>query len=224
MNRKLILAVLLLMGTSSMAQISGAGIQPKANFTNQIIVWQHLDPKFARSANNLLSSAGVDAYMDIDLGEKWKFRTKAGVETKGFVSTSAAYPLQDRTHKFNHVTLDANILKFWGAADRKIKLYNYVGLTGGYAYSQKTPSYDPWYPPTPFVDPTAFISIDYEKYDRFNLGGVAGIGLSFGEFLWLELEYGRDILYSLTTPEYKVYNNGHSINMGVNVLEVLRKM
>lgn len=200
------------------AQLTGAGIQPKMNFSRHLNVELGIPKRLARSIEGRLASPGIDLFADFRLAEKWTFRTKAGVETKGFVSHHFIYSGEERAQKYHYVSADLNLMRKWGT-NKKVQFYNYVGLTTGYLFKKQASELS-------YFEAKTFgngARLTYENYAKFNLGAVGGAGLSFNNVLWLEMEYNRDILAPINQADLKVYNTVWSVNVGVNLLKLLQK-
>ncbi|NOQ71534.1 MAG: outer membrane beta-barrel protein [Crocinitomix sp.] len=198
------------------AQLTGAGIQPKMNFSRHLNVEQNIPKRLARSVEGRLAAVGIDAFADFNLGEKWQFRVKAGVETKGFVSDYYIYQLDERAQKYHYVSTDLNLVRKWGD-NKRIQPYNYLGLTTGYLFKNGSKT-------LPFYEAKTFgngARLTYEDYSKLNLGFNLGVGLSFDDVLWLELECNRDILAPINQADMKVYNTVYSVNVGINLISII---
>jgi hypothetical protein len=200
------------------AQLTGAGIQPKMNFSRQYNVVRDMPMQHAITAQGRMSSPGIDVFADFNIGEKWTFRAKAGVETKGFVSDDYFYDVTNRVQKFHYVSTDLNVIRKWGEKT-KVQPYNYLGLSTGYLFKRTGEVASPL--ESTWLDENN--QLTFEDYSKFNLGFNAGFGLSFNDVLWLELDYNRDILAPLKQGNLKVYNTVYSVNVGINLLKLLKK-
>lgn len=219
MKFKLLCALLYLgMCQAVNGQLSAVGIQPKLNIARHLNVVQTLPNRLARSAESYLSSPGIDAYADFNMGDKWNLRVKAGVETKGFVSNYYILGLDERAQKYHYITTDLNVMRKWGNNTR-IQPYNYLGLTTGYLFKRQVKVLSPV--EAKWLDTGAFLT--YESYSKLNLGLTVGFGLSFADVLWLELEYNRDVLATINQSNVKVFNTVYSVNVGVNLLKLFQK-
>ncbi len=200
------------------AQLSAAGVQPKMNFARHLNVVQNIPKRLAKSVENRLASPGIDLFADFNIGEKWNFRVKAGVETKGFVSNYFIYELDERAQKYHYVSTDLNVMRKWGE-NTKLQPYSYIGLSTGYLFKMQArvlADYE-----AKWLDEG--VSLTYDDYSKFNIGFIGGMGLSFDDVLWLELEYNRDILAPINQADLKVYNTVWSVNVGINLLKLLQK-
>lgn len=220
MKFKILCTAILFAGISQFAnaQLSAVGIQPKMNFSRHMNIEQTVPLRLARSVEGFLSAPGIDAFVDFNLGDKWKFRAKAGFETKGFVSSYFAYELNERAQKYHYVSNDLNIIRNWGK-NKKIQPYSYLGVTSGYLFKDNAKVLAEYQAK---IFPNS-VSLTYDNYSKFNLGFNLGIGLSFNNVLWLELEYNRDILAPINQTDIKVFNTVYSVNVGINLLKLFQK-
>jgi hypothetical protein len=211
-----VIAFSLQLTSISFAQINQAGIQMKYNFARHLVVQKNTPKKFARTAQNILASPGIDLFMDYSMNDQWSVRTKLGLETKGFVGNFTPYIIDQSAYKYHHASLDLSVLRYYGQG--ALRFYNYLGITSGYQFTSQVPPLEGVY------QHNSTITEEYQKfydYQKVGLGGVLGIGMNVNNFMWLELEYNRDVLASIETETAREYNLVYSVQVGFNVLKMI---
>lgn len=216
--KRVLTLVILFISSHIMAQFSGFGIQPKYHFSRHIYVLQDLPKKFARTTDELMSRPGIDLLVDYNLTEKWKVRGKMGYESKGSVTSYYTGVKQTSRYQFNYVAVDLSANRYWGK-NNQIQPYNYAGLSIGYLVSQHTDSLPPW--AIDGNDPS--YPANYDGFSNFNFSYILGVGLSFDNVLWLELERNGDIIPAYQSSQLNVRNVVSSVSVGINLLRLKKK-
>lgn len=216
LTKKVVVLTLLFMSSNGFSQVTGAGIQVKYNFARHLNVIQNIPKRFARTAEDVLATPGIDIYGDYSFGNNWFFRGKAGIETKGFVGQITHPSYENESYRFRYRSADLSIGRRYGQGTA-IQAYNYLGLSVGNNYKREVEVLGFW--AQPIVDPD--LPLNFNDYARWTLGMTAGFGLSFDDVLWLELEYNRDIIAPLQTPDLHIYNLVYSVQVGVNLLKII---
>jgi len=215
-------AIMIALGVMSsiqgQTQIQQAGFQLKYNFARHLVVQKNMPAKFARSVQNVLASPGGDLFADYLLNDKWSIRSKLGYEVKGFVGNFTPYLIEEESFKFRHISIDLNVQRYYG--DGGVRFYNFLGVSTGYMLSHSIPDLEQ--SPGDY----SLAKIEYGKFDnyrKFGWGLNVGLGINFDDFIWLELEYNRDISASIETTTVKEYNLIYGVQFGMNVLSFFRE-
>ena len=177
-------------------------------------------------ATQKLYTFGYDLYGDYELASAFTLRLKAGYETKGLTNKyNTGIPgleVNDK-YSFNYLSSDLVINYNLLNLDNKLKplltIYPFAGLSFGYLLS-----YSPVEPisgPGPYVTP---LHDNFEDYATFNLGAVYGIGINIKDLVWLEMELNNDILAPLQRSYLVSRNRVNSVNVGLNVLQLLKNI
>ena len=204
--------LLLFLSSSSYAQLTGAGIQPKLHFSIHVLEDPDLEPKFARSSTEILHSYGVDAYADYGIGRLIKLRAKIGYESKGAAGWFDHYNhVHYSKSQFNYVSTDlqARVLL---RPDKLFRPSISFGTTVGYLVGRDVQE-------TTSFHTTTF----YNDYSPWNFGLTGAIGFEYDNVFFCEVEVNRDILRPVRSTELNIYNSVVGFNVGVNVLEIVRR-
>jgi hypothetical protein len=62
-----------------------------------------------------------------------------------------------------------------------------------------------------------------DKFNKFNLGGLIGIGLEIQDILYFEIEYNPTLTSSFNTPILDVKDITWDIKLGININKLLKK-
>ncbi len=200
------------------AQFTGFGIQPKINFSRQLIVDNALPATFAKQETNRSASLGLDLFVDYALADRFNLRGKAGFESKGFSKRFwSVNQYMISFNRFKYVSVDI-LGRYDFALFENTRLYANFGISAGYLYKKMLISTGS----VPF--PNVLEKATELAYSPFNLGGIVGLGCSFGDALWLEVDWNRDILAPAKADELKVYNSVFAVNIGINILGMIQNV
>ncbi len=209
-------AAFMCMALNSNAQISGIGIQPKMQFSTQTY-HNPEKPKDGVSAEQDLSSFGIDAYFDYRFNDKWKLRIKSGVEKKGYENRYHNGLSDDKVidqYVFKYTSLDVQTvydIRTFGHFTPTLSL----GLSSGYLYDRPENSYEYEIFGEPFEH--------YDDFSSFSLGSTLGLGFHFDDIIWVDLEWNRDLFGIVKRPDLVKRNRTYSINVGINILKILQE-
>ena len=205
------------MSLNSNAQISGFGIQPKIQFSTQT----HHNPEKPKdgvSAEQGLTSYGIDAFLDYQLSDKWKLRIKSGIETKGYESryhnSSSPEKVIDQ-YLFKYISMDAQSIynfKSLGPITPTIS----AGLSTGYLFSKPENSWEYETFGEPFEH--------FDDFSSFCLGTTLGLGFHVNDIVWIDCEWNRDLIASIQRNNLVKRNRAYSINIGINVLKLVQEL
>ena len=108
----------------------------------------------------------------------------------------------------------------------KIKLFHYkwspyalVGLRGDYMISHK----DIVFAGPGYADNSALFKTELNAFNKANLGGLAGIGLEFNDFYYLEFEYNPSLTSSYNIPGLEIKEICWDFKLGLNLNKLIQK-
>jgi len=167
---------------------------------------------------------GFQAFLQAekDLGNLLAIRTELGFIHKGlksgieFISVDMT-PLGTKYYYFTFNDIALNIGLKIKPLEAGFSPYLLAGLRGDYMFSYKT-KFDKSFSEQFTIEYGAII----EQFNKFNLGGLIGLGLDIKDVIYFEIEYNPNFTKNLDKTGLSIKDNCWGAKIGLNINKLIK--
>ena len=196
--------------------IDNYGLKFGAGLSNQY--WDYKNDMFSNLSgwnDNKVGFIG-QVYAEKNIGKYLSFRPAIGYLQKGFVDdiTLTTAEVEELAVKDNKVILhdlsmdlSLKVIPF----DKNFKPYIFLGLRGDYLLDYRSVILD-------FQGEDHELNTDlYDDFNKFTLGAIIGFGVSYKDFLFIDLDYNPAMTKNFESDGLAINDKYFSLTFGVNI-------
>lgn len=196
--------------------IDNYGLKIGAGLSNQY--WEYKNGMFSDLSgwhDNRIGLIG-QAYVEKSFGRYLSFRPSIGYIQKGYVDDITLVVAEDEELKvkdnnviFHDLSLDLVVKVI--PIDKTIKPYVFFGLRGDYLLGYRSVIVD-------FQGEDIELNTDlYDEFNKFTLGAIIGVGVSYKDLFLLDLEYNPAITKNYDSGALSINDKYFSLTVGLNI-------
>ena len=201
--------------------IDNYGIKIGAGLSNQY--WEYKNSMFSNLSgwNDNKTGFTGQVYAEKYFGKHLSLRPVLGYIQKGFVdditlTTAEGEELAVKDNKvvLHDLSLDLSIKII--PIQKSIKPYILLGLRGDYLMDYRSVIID-------FQGEDRELNTDlYDDFNKFTLGGLIGVGISYNDLLFLDLEYNPAISKNFESDGLAIHDKYFTLTIGLSINQLIK--
>ena len=202
--------------------IDNYGIKIGVGLSNQY--WKYKNDRFSYLSGWNDNRTGLigQVYAEKNFGRYLSFRPTTGYIQKGFIDDitlktedGEELGVKNNNVLFHDLSLDL-VLKVI-PVDKTIKPYIFGGVRGDYLLDYRSVIIN-------FQGEDHELDTDlYDDFNKFTLGTIIGVGVSYKDLLFLDLEYNPAITKNFESDGLAINDKYFSLTLGVNINRLINK-